>query len=84
MRADTVKTAIWREERLFVIEAIPALVCDACMEQFYDEDVTDALRRLMEEFSITQPQREVVVPIYSLEGRVVRRPPSTEEFSVDY
>ena len=85
MRSDTVKTAIWMHERLVVVEDIPAQVCDACMEQFYDDDTTDALRRLTEEgFASATPKRELVVPIFSLEGRVVRRTPSEEDLYVDY
>ena len=72
MRADTVRTAIWMQERLVVVEDIPAQVCDACMEQFYDDDTTDALRRLTEEgFASATPKRELLVPIFSLEGRII-------------
>ena len=85
MRSDTVKTAIWMHERLVVVEDIPAQVCGACMEQFYDDDTTDALRRLTEEgFASATPKRELVVPIFSLEGRVVRRTPSEEDLYADY
>jgi YgiT-type zinc finger domain-containing protein len=85
MRPDTVKTAIWLKDRLVVVEDIPAQVCDACMEQFYDDDTTDALRRLTEEgFATATPKREVVVPIFSLEGRIMRRTPSEEDLYVDY
>ena len=85
MHSATVKTAIWRDDRLFVVEDIPAEVCDSCMEQFYDEETTDALRRLTEEgFSSLQPKKEVVVPIFSLEGRIVRRPSSPGEAYCEY
>jgi len=85
LREETVKTAIWRGERLIVVEDIPAQVCGTCMEQFYDEETTDVLRRLTEEdFASIEPKREAVVPIYSLEGRIIRRPASEEEMPVDY
>lgn len=86
MRAATVKTAIWREDCLFLVEDIPAQVCDSCMEQFYDEDTTDALRRLTEEgFSSVEPKSEILVPIFSLEGRIRRRTSTTEdEVYADY
>src|SRR5262245_54078229 len=81
----TVKTAIWRDNRLFVIEDIPAQVCDSCMEQFYDEDTTDALRRLTAEgFSSLKPKKEVVVPIFSLEGQIIKTSSSPEETYCDY
>jgi YgiT-type zinc finger domain-containing protein len=71
MRPATVKTAIWRGERLFVVEDIPAQICDSCMEQFYDEEITDLLRRLTEEgFSSLQPKTEIAVPIFSLDGLI--------------
>ena len=85
LRSATVKTAIWREDRLFVVEDIPAHVCDACMEQFYDEPTTEALRRLTGEgFASATPTREVVVPIFSLEGRILRGAPSPDDVDVDY
>ncbi len=85
MRPATVKTAIWREERLFVVEDIPAQVCDSCMEQFYDEETTDALRRLTEEgFSSVEPAREILVPIFSLAGRIRRPASSQDEVHADY
>ena len=79
-----VKTAIWRGERVFVVEDIPAQVCNTCMEQFYDEDTSDALRRLTEEdFASVQPRKEILVPIYSLEGQIRRRP-ILPEGEIDY
>jgi YgiT-type zinc finger domain-containing protein len=86
MRTAMVKTAVWQDDRVFIVEDIPAQVCDACMEQFYDEDTTDALRRLMEEgFPSIEPRREILVPIFSLEGRIlVRSAVSDEEMPVDY
>ena len=84
-RSATVKTAIWRGERLFVVEDIPARVCDACMEQFYDEDTTEALRRLTEEdFSSLKATREILVPIFSLEGQIRKGASSEEEIYADY
>jgi YgiT-type zinc finger domain-containing protein len=85
MRPATVKTAIWREDRVFLVEDIPAQVCDSCMEQFYDEETTDALRRLTEEgFSSVEPKTEILVPIFSLEGRIRRRALPEEEVPADY
>ena len=85
MHEAAVKTAIWREERMFVVEDIPAQFCDSCMEQFYDEDTTEALRRLTEEsFASLQPKREILVPVFSLEGLIRRAAPSQEEVWSDY
>ena len=85
MRSASVKTAVWREERLFVVEDIPAQVCDSCMEQFYDEETTETLRRLTEEgISCVGAKREILVPIFSLEGQIRKRTSSEEEVYVDY
>jgi YgiT-type zinc finger domain-containing protein len=70
MRPSLVKTAIWESDRLFVVEDIPAQVCDSCLEQFYDDEATEALRRLTEEgFPACKTKREILVPIFSLEGQ---------------
>jgi YgiT-type zinc finger domain-containing protein len=64
-----VKTAIWQGERLFVVEDVPAQVCDNCLEQYYDEQVTDILRRMTEQgFPSIRVKREILVPVFSLEG----------------
>ncbi len=72
MRPSRVKTAIWEADRLFVVEDVPAQVCDSCLEQFYDDETTDALRRLTEEgFPACKTKREILVPIFSLEEQAV-------------
>lgn len=71
MRSDVVKTAIWTRGLLFVVEDIRAQVCDSCVEQFYDEETTDALRRLTEEgFPLAEAERQILVPVFSLKGRL--------------
>ena len=86
MRASVAKTSIWIGERVFIVEDVPAQVCDSCVEQFYDEDVTDAIRRLTEQgFPSAEAKREILVPVFSLEGRVMQRRPATpEELMADY
>ncbi len=83
MHSANVRTVIWQGDQLFVVEDIPAQVCGACFEQYYDEDVTDALRRLTEDkFPASQINREVLVPFFSLEGLVRTRtaPPDFEQY----
>jgi len=71
MRADLVRTAIWLGDRLCIVEDVPAQVCDACAEQFYDEPTTDALRRMTEAgFPASEATREVRVPVFSLRTRL--------------
>ncbi len=86
MRPSIAKTAIWIGERVFIVEDVPARVCDSCVEQFYDEDVTDAIRRLTEQgFPSAEAKREILVPVFSLQGRVTQRRPATpEELMADY
>jgi YgiT-type zinc finger domain-containing protein len=80
MRAGMTKTTIWIEDRVFLLEDVPALVCDSCVEQFYDDDTTDAIRRLTEEgFPLTEVKREVLVPVVSLIARIRRINPAYDE-----
>jgi YgiT-type zinc finger domain-containing protein len=74
MRSATVKTVIWQNDKLFVVEDIPAQVCGSCFEQYYDDSVTDALRRLTEDnFPAAEIKREELVPFFSLTGRIQTR-----------
>lgn len=80
MRSGVVKTAIWAMERVFIVEDIPAQVCDSCVEQFYDEQTTDALRRLTEKgFPRAEAQREILVPVFSLSALLAERAASPED-----
>ncbi len=64
-----VRTAMWAGDTLYVVEDIPAQVCDACGGSFYDEDTTRALRRLKEEgFASASAQHEILVPVFSLKS----------------
>jgi len=83
----TVRTAIWMGDRLVVVEDVPAQVCQGCSDQFYDDDVSRALRRLAEDgFPAAQAAREITVPVFSLDGRIVRRadnPADDGDYHVD-
>ncbi len=76
-----VRTTIWQGENLIVVEGIPGQVCENCVEQFYDEFVTDALRTLVvDDLRSAKVKREMVVPVCSLEGLIkLPAPPSEEE-----
>jgi YgiT-type zinc finger domain-containing protein len=76
LHAGSVRSAFWHGERLVVVEDIPALVCDACHEQFYD-DLTAVRLDLLRGagFPDLQAQRELRVPVFSLRDRP---PPETE------
>jgi YgiT-type zinc finger domain-containing protein len=80
----TVRTAIWREDAVAIVEDIPALVCSGCMEQFYGEDVSDALRQLMERgFPESEAVKHVTVPVFSLQNQLRVRAPLPDDAGVD-
>ena len=84
MIAKKVRTTVWQGDRVAIVEDIPAHVCDSCMEQFYDEDVSEALRRLVEEgFPSEAASKNITVPVFSLEGRIRKRNAVLEDSYVD-
>lgn len=84
MTATTVRTVFWRDDRPAIVEDIPAHVCGTCMEQFYDDEVSEALRRLAEDgFPRGAATAEIVVPVFSLKGRIQPRQPLPDDSYVD-
>jgi YgiT-type zinc finger domain-containing protein len=84
LAATTVRTTIWQGDRVAIVEDIPAHVCEACLEQFYDDAVSEALRRLSEEgFPAAKADREITVPVFSLTGRIQPRPVLRDDTYVD-
>ena len=84
LSATIVRTTIWQGDRVAIVEDIPAHVCDACLEQFYDDAVSDALRRLAEEgFPAARADREISVPVFSLTGRIQSRPTLPDDTYID-
>jgi YgiT-type zinc finger domain-containing protein len=74
MTAATVRATFWRDERPALVEDIPAHLCAVCLEQFYDEDVGDALFTLAEQgFSSECADRHILVPVFSMKERIRRR-----------
>ena len=62
---DVVKAAFWHDERLIVVEAIPARVCNSCGEQFYDDETAERLQTLIAA-PPAKAKEEILVPVYSL------------------
>ena len=84
LASSEVRTAIWQADRLAVVEGVPALVCRTCGEQFYDDDVSEALRRLGEEgFPESKAEKTIEVPVFTLAGRIRKRKPLPEDTYVD-
>lgn len=71
LRAQTVRSAFWHDERLVVVDDIPALVCDSCQEQFYDDSTVILIDLLRGEgFPEEQANAELRVPVFSLRDRM--------------
>lgn len=66
-----VKSALWHGDRLVLVEGIPAIVCSACGERFYD-DATATMLDLMqgEGFPADKAAGHVSVPVFSFARRV--------------
>jgi len=76
LQAKTVRSAFWQDERLVVIDGIPALVCEACQERFYD-DATVMLLDLKrgEGFRPEDAVAEMLVPVFTLRPRTAAPEP---------
>jgi len=67
VRPSRVRSAFWHDERLVVVEDIPALVCDACGERYYDDATVIALDLLRGEgFPPENARAELRVGVFSL------------------
>jgi YgiT-type zinc finger domain-containing protein len=66
-----VRSAIWHGERLVLVDDIPAVVCGACGERFFD-DATATVLDLMqgEGFPAERAKGHLHVPIFSFSHRV--------------
>ena len=62
-----VRSAFFHEDRLVVVEDIPALVCAGCNEQFYDDRTVVMLDLLRGAgFPAERARDEICVPVFSL------------------
>jgi YgiT-type zinc finger domain-containing protein len=79
-----VRTVIWQGDAAVIVEDIPAYVCGSCLEQFYDDAVSDALRRLAERpIAVAEADRVTTVPVVSLKARLSGAPRIPEDVLVD-
>jgi YgiT-type zinc finger domain-containing protein len=66
-----VRSAFFHEDRLVVIEDIPALVCAGCNEQFYDDRTVVLLDLLRGDgFPVEEAREEIRVPVFSFRDRL--------------
>lgn len=69
-----VQLALWQEERLVVVEDVPALVCRGCGERFHDDETTMRLDMLRGTgFPPGEAARTISVEVYRLPGSGVPR-----------
>ncbi|MFN3746292.1 MAG: type II toxin-antitoxin system MqsA family antitoxin [Hyphomicrobiaceae bacterium] len=65
-----VRSAFWHGDRLVVVEEIPAIVCDDCHEQYFDDSTIVALDLLRGQgFPEESARGELRVPVFSLSDR---------------
>ena len=61
-----VRSAFWHDDRLVVIEDVPALVCNTCGEQFYDDATVRSIDQMRQNgFPPGDAIRELRVPVFS-------------------
>lgn len=67
VRRAEVRSAFWHEDRLVVVQDIPALLCARCGEQYYDDNTVVALDLLRGRgFQAGEARAELRVPVFSL------------------
>jgi YgiT-type zinc finger domain-containing protein len=67
-----VRSAFWHDDRLVVVEDIPALVCADCGEQFYDDQTVVVLDLLRGSGFPPERARDALsVPVFSFRDRLV-------------
>ncbi|MGP1677303.1 MAG: YgiT-type zinc finger protein [Burkholderiales bacterium] len=74
LRVGEVRSAFWQDDRLVVVEGIPAIVCGACAEQFYDDTTVVGLDLLRGEgFPAEKARAELRVPVFSFGNRAAAK-----------
>lgn len=77
LHRESVRSAFWHDDRLVVVEDIPALVCTTCQEQFYEDSTVILLDLLRgDNFPAEQANRELRVLVFSLRDRMPAEQPA--------
>ena len=72
LRNTRTRSAFWHDDRLVVVEDVPALVCESCHEQFYDDSTVVVLDLLRGDgFPPEKARGELRVPVFSFADRLV-------------
>jgi len=70
VRVHHVRSAFWQDDRLVVVQDIPALVCGACAEHFYADTTVVGLDLMRGEgFPSAKARAELSVPVFSFGDR---------------
>ncbi|MEQ9449582.1 MAG: YgiT-type zinc finger protein [Rhodospirillaceae bacterium] len=65
-----INVTMWTDSGLVVIENVPAFICSACEEQFYDENTGAKILELANKgFPREKMVREISVPVYSIDDK---------------
>ena len=71
LREALVMSAFWQDERLVVVDDMPALVCEACGERFYDDaTVVGARPDAGDGFPASKAAKYIHVPMFSFSHRI--------------
>jgi YgiT-type zinc finger domain-containing protein len=62
---DVIKAAFWTNIGLILIENIPAQLCEECGEQFFEEEITQRIQKVIKN-PVAKAKRQIRVPAYSL------------------
>lgn len=74
IRSTQARSAFWHGDRLVVVDDIPALVCDSCREQYFDDSTAMVLDLLRGDgFPPEQAKAELVVSVFSFRDRLSPR-----------
>lgn len=64
VKEEVIKVELWVEDKLVVIEDVPARVCESCGEKYFSARVSKQIDRLLE--SDVKAKRKLEVPVFSL------------------
>lgn len=74
LRRQSTRTAFWDDDRLVVVEGVPALVCQRCGEQFYDDATAIGLDLLRGSgFPADRARGVIAVPVFDFSDAAALR-----------
>lgn len=77
VRPAQVRSAFWHDDRLVVVEDIPALRCGSCGEQFFGDDAVVVLDLLRGDgFQASKARTIISVPVFSYRDHLPGAGPS--------